>query len=606
MSAIAVRLKFLPDTWGKRIAALTGGLCLAALAEINGEVFRIPLLLDTPTYTQFSLLIVGSGLVLYGMGSTQRAVRWSNTPSRQQHLFLLTLIMLVGMALRTWNIQNAVHFYLDEGNFVGGVLDLQTKSHIKMLGPFNHIAGFTWIYPYLQAGMVGIFGPNLLGIRVVSILMGVLTIPALYLLAKTLFTPRTALIAAALLAVFPPHVHFSRLGLNNIADPLFGVLALAFLARGFKHNRQADYVLAGVMLGLTQYFYEGGRLVYPTLVLLWGPVALLAWRGRFKGLGLTLLLFALVGGPVYYTLAVWDIPLAVRLDRQRLQADYWIRLLLAPASSGDLREYFEKSLLPPIKHFISLPDTGHFYYGGDTALTLPFMLPFFFGGMLAAVRQYLVPLGLVLLWLFLTAFGNSLLIYNAWSARFVVIFPALVLLMAAGLNATFSLLEHLPLWRRIERYAVPIIVAVVCAAHVIYYFGPHLSLYNTQIRPGHDQQDVMFRAQAFPPGTEVIMLTADNDIWLPTLYQLADFWDMNIQPRHFSPPALVAYDQSARLRHGVDYAFFVAQDDEENQTWLRRKFGPVTGTLSPFNVPLEKQFLLLYYVNPRPRVEPEK
>ncbi len=598
-------MTLLLSTAHKRLLALAGVLCLAALAEINGEVFRLIPLLEAPTGTQFALLVGGTGLLLYGLGGTQRSGLWRNTANRRNHLFLLVLIILIGMGLRTWQLQDTVHFYLDEGNFVGGVLDLQKQNHIKMLGPFNHIAGFTWIYPYLQAGAVQIVGPNLLGIRLVSVFLGTLTIPALYLLARTLFTPRTALIAAALLAVFPPHVHFSRLGLNNIADPFFGVLALAFLARGFKHNRRADYVLAGVMLGLTQYFYEGGRLVYPALVLLWGPVALLAWGGRWRGWALSLLVFALVGGPVYYTLAVWDIPLAVRLDRQRLQADYWIGLLLAPPSSGNLQEYLQKSLLPPLQHFITLPDKGQFYYGGSTALVLPFMLPFLFGGLIVAARRYSVGLGLLLLWLFLTAFGNSLLVDNVWTARFVVSFPALVLLLAVGLAAIQTLLERLPSDKRIRQWVMPLIVVVLGAVHVVYYFGPHLAQYNVQIRPGHDQQDVIFRAQAFPPQTEVLLITDDNDIWLYTLHLLADFWDIDIFAKHFYTPHMLQYNQLDRLRRDVDYAFFVEQDDSETQALLREKFGAAEGTFSPYNVPLEKQFMLFYYVNPRPRLTPE-
>src|SRR5690606_27829994 len=123
-----------------------------------------------------------------------------------------------------------------------------------------------------------ILGHNLTGLRIFSAVFGTLTVPALYLLARELFDRRTALLAALLLATFPPHIHFSRLGLNNIADPLFGVLALAFLVRGLKRGGLRDYALSGVMLGLTQYFYEGGKLLYPLLFGAWLLLALCFWR----------------------------------------------------------------------------------------------------------------------------------------------------------------------------------------------------------------------------------------------------------------------------------------------------------------------------------------
>src|SRR5690606_15796445 len=180
--------------------------------------------------------------------------------------------------------------------------------------------------------------------------------------------------------------------------------------------------------------------------------------------------------------------------------------------------------------------------------------------------------------------------------------PALVLLLAVGLDAAQSLLERLTPDTRLWQRLASSLVMVVCAVHVIYYFGPHLAQYNLQIRPGHDQQDVIFRAQAFPPQTEVIIISDDSDIWLFTLHLLADFWEIDIFAKHFYTPHMLQYNQLDRLRRGVDYAFFVEQDDTETQALLREKFGPVEGTLSPYNVPLEKQFMLLYYVNPRPRL----
>ena len=120
----------------------------------------------------------------------------------------------------------------------------------------------------MQAWGVGLLGRNLEGLRILSVIVGTLGIPALYFLAKELFDRKTALLAALMPGRFPPHIQFSRIALNNIVDPLFGTLALAFLVRGLKYNRPLDYALSGAALGLTQYFYEGGRLLFPALILL--------------------------------------------------------------------------------------------------------------------------------------------------------------------------------------------------------------------------------------------------------------------------------------------------------------------------------------------------
>jgi hypothetical protein len=215
---------------------------------------------------------------------------------------------------------------------------------------------------------VQVIGRNLAGLRAVSAGSGVMTVLALILLAQELFGRRTALLAAAMLAVYPPHIQFSRLALNNVADPFFGTMALYFMARGINTPPQPsrlqwlsppqpspllwggrrgrgdirfNFALAGAMLGLTQYFYEGGRFLLPALVLGWlGFVAVSIIlniisaemkRGvnradsssKFdharlhdlaKAATILLLVAAIVGAPVYYTLLARDKALAMRLE----------------------------------------------------------------------------------------------------------------------------------------------------------------------------------------------------------------------------------------------------------------------------------------------------
>lgn len=591
------------------IAAISGVLCLAALAEINGERYDIPWLMNGTNQAQFALLVSGSVLLAWGLGGRSSA-RNMNQPHiginvRTRHgkgdYPYLIIILLLATALRTWNLENAVHFYVDETNFVEGILRLWKEPDINLLGPFNYIAAFTWIYPYMQAGSVAIFGANLVGMRAVSAAFGVLTVAAVYLLAKALFDRKTALLAAFLLAVFPPHIHFSRLGLNNIADPLFGTLTLAFLAQGFKTGRRINFALAGVMLGLTQYFYEGGRLLFPALALIWAFIGTLARRHFFfphvKNLVIAVLAAILVGAPVYYTLSSWNIPFTMRLQNQGLNVNYWLDLLLSSAGEGRLESYWRNQLSPPLQHFVTLPDDSHFYYGGDTALILPFMLPFFALGL---VRAFHRPASgsLLALWLLLTALGNSLISDNAWSARFVVSFPALAILTAVGVKSALDAFARITAWRVRERYAVPILVSILGIAQIGYYFGPHLTLYNLQIRPeAHDQQDVIFRARDFRPGTKVYLITDDPDIYAPVPIFLGQFWGLDVELVFATPDDFAA---GAIIWGGTDYAFFVEKDDTATLALLRQRFGLENGIFSPYNVPLDKQYILLYYKSPIP------
>ena len=76
--------------------------------------------------------------------------------------------------------------------------------------------------------------------------------------------------SAALLAALAFHIHFSRIGLNNIWDGVFVVFILGLFWRGWQTERRWYFNAAGVMLGLSQYFYSGARLI---------PLILLSWLG---------------------------------------------------------------------------------------------------------------------------------------------------------------------------------------------------------------------------------------------------------------------------------------------------------------------------------------
>lgn len=571
-------------------AALFGGAaCLLALALMNGP---------GPDYAhqlQFTLLAGGILLLLWGSGAGSGGC-WP------KHSGLLVGILLLAAALRLWNLEHAIHFYVDEGNFVEGILRLRAESNVRLMSPFNYVAAFTWAYPYLQWASAEIVGSNLLALRVVSAAFGLLTIAAVYRLGRVLFDARVGLLAAFALAVFPPHIHFSRLGLNNIADPLFGVLALAFLAQGLRSNRWRDYALAGVMLGLTQYFYEGGRLLYPALALTWGLMAAWRWRARLTGLLVMGGIALLVALPVYYTLVAWDITLTTRLERRGFDAAYWRRVLLEPGGSA-LLTHLREHVLPPFLHYVALPDAGAFYYGGHTALILPPLVPVFLAGIIAALRRGFITGLLPVLWLALVALGSSLIRDSVWTSRYVAAFPTLALLLAVGLDAVWKWLEKIQrqgaktqsVFRNpvLMRVAMFLILLGAGMFQIAYYFGPHLIAYQTQIRPHHDQQDIVFRLRDLPPETQVYWITDDPDLWLPLLVFLNRYWGLpDFAPELRHPDFVEGWEALDNLEPGVPRAFFVEQEDQRTQVYLRERFGFGEPLFSPFNVPREKQYVL--------------
>ncbi|MBN1287137.1 MAG: glycosyltransferase family 39 protein [Anaerolineae bacterium] len=108
-------------------------------------------------------------------------------------------------------------------------------------------------------------------LKIVSALEGLLTLPLLYWMGKELGSRRAGLLLAGLVAVSFWHTMLSRLALRIVLMPLCMVLLLIYLARMMRHNRRADYLKAGLVLGAGMYAYQGLRMA-PLIVL--GGVAL--------------------------------------------------------------------------------------------------------------------------------------------------------------------------------------------------------------------------------------------------------------------------------------------------------------------------------------------
>ena len=120
----------------------------------------------------------------------------------------------------------------------------------------------------LHAATMRVFGDNLFGLRMASAIEGVLSIVLLYLLARRLWGPRPALLAAAFMAVAAWHIHFSRTGFHYMQAPVATLLALYFLVRGIQDRRVLDWVLCGFAIGLCIEVYYAARLA-PVIVLVY-------------------------------------------------------------------------------------------------------------------------------------------------------------------------------------------------------------------------------------------------------------------------------------------------------------------------------------------------
>lgn len=597
-----------------------GAFILLVLAEVNAKVFNINVLKYVTSDAQFGMLCLGISLVVIGLGgfqSTSAAATaappydyLADAPQsiRQRRIGLVLVIgvVLLGIGIRFYHLNDTNRFFIDEVHHVFAMDETLTKPHIPILVPFSGMFPFPYIYPYLQKESVELFGHNYSGLRGASAIMGGLTVLAIYWLGEALFDRRTALIAALLLATFPPHIHFSRIGLNNIADPLFGTMALAFLARGLMRHSRLDYAVGGAMLGLTHYFYEGGRLLYTPLVIVWVvgcllfiklPESFTRWQfiksQRFMLL-VAMAALVITAAPIYYTLIGKGLPLASRMveNRTGLNAAYWDIMF----ERGDWRQHIDDHVIPPFLVYVNRPDDTLFY-GGKTAMLLMPIVPAFLLGAAYLIWRWRAAGGmLLLLWIFAASMANSLLTFSATYTRFVVVFPALMLVAAVGIRYTLPLLFHGRRFRRWQPIYLAVLGIGLSTLQANYYFGEHIPTIGqeTRSRLKHaDVDDAILRSVDFPAGTQlhiISTLRADQNFF----NHIQHFFREDLKLFTMTPN-YVAEGYLDTLACDANHAFFVEMNDWATIHLLHQKFYLRPAAFTPYDdVPPRKAFILFF------------
>jgi 4-amino-4-deoxy-L-arabinose transferase-like glycosyltransferase len=126
------------------------------------------------------------------------------------------------------------------------------------------------LFVYGTALAISLLGRTPFAVRVTAAILGTLTVPATYLMARALFDERVGLWSAWLYAFAPWPVNLGRIGLRAVSLPL--VLAVAVWLWWSGRSRQGwrrilRWSLGGALLGLSLYTYTAARFVLVVAVL---------------------------------------------------------------------------------------------------------------------------------------------------------------------------------------------------------------------------------------------------------------------------------------------------------------------------------------------------
>ncbi len=107
------------------------------------------------------------------------------------------------------------------------------------------------LYPYFLAVVYKIAGPGLLTVKIIQGVLGALTAGLAFLLAREIFGKVAGLVAGFLAALYVPFIFYDSSILFPVLATLLNTAMLYFLYRGVLRGREADYLIAGLLAGLS-------------------------------------------------------------------------------------------------------------------------------------------------------------------------------------------------------------------------------------------------------------------------------------------------------------------------------------------------------------------
>jgi dolichyl-phosphate-mannose-protein mannosyltransferase len=432
------------------------------------------------------LFLVGTaqpGILLELRGSVPRLVEGIKAAKWE----LLAVLALTGFAFLCRGVAVGTiprNFHGDEGEM--GLL-ARAVLRGELREPFaTGFLGHPTLWFFMQALSLRLFGNTIAGLRMLSALLGALAIPALYILVRPLYGRTAAILSAILLTFYHFHIQFSRIGLNNIADPLMMLGTLAAFFHGYRKRSLLSFALAGVLLGLAQYFYFGTRLI---LIVIFVLLVYLAIKERHRlrnflgpievmGIGF----FLSVGPLVRHYLTHPEIYFA------RMNEYGWIQRGTIP----DLQANGQSLLTALMGHayrsfglFVTYNEHSPFYDSGIPLLSHGMELLFIVGLVLVLLNLSKLESFALLIWVIGTALFGGFLLWDApQGQRYLIAAPALCILMALALIQVSQLVgQILGLSRYVQVGLTSLIVVAFSLWNLYFYFYIYTPLNRYALTP---------------------------------------------------------------------------------------------------------------------------
>ncbi len=271
---------------------LGGAVIVPGMSLPDALLGWLPLQSNMFTWYNFPLWLLTIGLFVWSLWLPQpdHPTAWSRIRSFfrrpdgnvaiSRWALLVLGVMAVVLFFRIYHLQQTpAEPFSDHAEKILDVYDVsQGQTHIF----FPRNTGREAIQMYWTLLMSWIFhtGLTFLSLKIGTVLIGIFTLPFVYLLGKEVAGPRAGLLALLLTGMgYWPNT-ISRIGLRFPLYPMFVAPMMLYLIRGLRTRHRNDFILSGIFLGLGLNGYSPYRIV-PLLVIV--AVVLYVLHRQSKG-----------------------------------------------------------------------------------------------------------------------------------------------------------------------------------------------------------------------------------------------------------------------------------------------------------------------------------
>jgi hypothetical protein len=188
----------------------------------------------------------------------------------------LFIVLAAMLSIHLWSLMHFPPPFVDEAWFAGRAWSfIQTGRAFGPLdaGVFDRFEGYWTLFPWLPTfiqslGLRFVSQPELLPLRIVSLLFGFLLLGTVYAIATRLRGPRLGLLSVFLVSVSWPFFYSAHLARYDIVTAALGFAAIALYLNN-RTSRSWVGLLSGLCVGLAFEIHPHGIIYAPALVALY-------------------------------------------------------------------------------------------------------------------------------------------------------------------------------------------------------------------------------------------------------------------------------------------------------------------------------------------------